>query len=75
MPGGWLLPLQTAIVLVGFAAALFVGQRIGRRDFDHPATGMRAFVPWLVVLLALAAAALATFNLPMEMRGSMLMGG
>ncbi len=75
VPGGWLLPLQTVVVLLGFVASLFVGQRIGRRDFDNPATGMRAFVPWLVVLLALAIAALATFNLPMEMRGSMLMGG
>lgn len=75
MPGGWLLPLQTVVVLLGFGAALFVGRRIGRRDFDHPATGARAFVPWLVVLLALAAAALVTFSLPMEMRGSMLMGG
>ena len=75
VPGGWLLPLQTVVVLLGFGAALFVGQRIGRRDFDHPATATRAFVPWLVVLLGLAVAALATFNLPMEMRGSMLMGG
>ena len=41
----------------------------------NPATATRAFVPWLVVLLGLAVAALATFNLPMEMRGSMLMGG
>jgi len=69
LPGEWLLPLQTAAVLAGFAAALFAGNRLARRDFDDPAAAVRAFVPWLLVLLALAVAALATFNLPMEMRG------
>jgi len=75
LPGGWLLPLQTVIVLLGFGLSLFVGQRIGRREYGHPATAARALAPWLLVLLALAVAALITFNLPMEMRGSMLMGG
>ena len=69
LPGDWLLPLQTAAVLAGFAAALFVGNRIARRDFDDPAAAVRALLPWLLLLLALALAALATFNLPMEMRG------
>mgnify|MGYP003375749411 FL=1 len=75
LPGGWLLPLQTAVVLIGFGLSLFVGQRIGRRDFDDPPLAARALAPWLLVLLGLAVAALLTFNLPMEMRGSMLMGG
>ena len=75
LPGGWLLPLQTAAVLIGFGLSLFVGRRIGRRDFDDSATAARALAPWLLVLLGLAVAALLTFNLPMEMRGSMLMGG
>jgi polyferredoxin len=44
-PGGWILPLQTAIVLVGFGAGLFVGQRIGRRDFAYPAAAARALLP------------------------------
>ncbi len=75
LPGGWLLPLQTLIVPAGFAGSLWVGRRIGRRDFDDPAAAMRAFLPWLVVLAGLAAAALGTFNLPMEMRGTMFPGG
>ncbi len=74
LPGGWILPLQTVVVLAGFTAALVVGRRIGRRDFDDPAAAMRALLPWLVVLLGLAAAALATFNLPMEMRGTFFPG-
>lgn len=70
LPGDWVLPIQTAIVLGGFAASLYVGNRIGRRTFDAP-VAMRALLPWLVVYTALAAAALLTFNLPMEMRGVM----
>lgn len=75
VPGAWLLPLQTAIVLAGFAATLYVGQRIGRRDFGAPQRAMRALLPWLLLWLGLAAAALATFNLPMEMRGTLFLGG
>jgi len=74
LPGGWILPLQTAVVLIGFGATLFVAQRIGRRDFESPPVAMRALLPWLVVWLGLAVAALATFNLPMEMRGALLGG-
>lgn len=71
LPGGWILPLQTAVVLLGFGASLFTGTRIGRRDFADPAAATRALLPWLLVWLGLAAAALATFNLPMEMRGAL----
>ena len=74
LPGSWLLPLQTVIVLAGFVGSLWVGRRIGRRDFDDPASAMRAFLPWLLVLAGLAAAALSTFNLPMEMRGTIFPG-
>lgn len=75
VPGEWILPLQTAIVLAGFLGSLYVGNRIGRRDFDSPAIAMRALLPWLAVLAGLAAASLATFNLPMEMRGTIFLGG
>jgi polyferredoxin len=75
LPGSWILPIQTVIVLVGFGASLFVGHRIGRRDLEHPALAARALLPWLLVLLGMAAAALATFNLPMEMRGTIFLGG
>lgn len=74
LPGDWILPLQTAVVLIGFAASLFVAQRIGQRDFESPPVAMRALLPWLIIWLGLAAAALATFNLPMEMRGALLGG-
>ncbi len=75
LPGQWILPIQTAVVLIGFASSLYVANRIGRRDFETPAVAMRALLPWLIVFMGMVAAALATFNLPMEMRGTMLMGG
>lgn len=75
MPGEWILPLQTIIVLAGFAGSLYVGNRAGHRDFDSRPVAMRALLPWLLVLAGLAAAALATFNLPMEMRGTIFLGG
>ncbi len=71
LPGGWLLPLQTAVVLLGFGASLWVGTRIGNRDVADPVAARAALLPWLLLWLVLAAAALATFNLPMEMRGAL----
>ncbi len=75
LPGDWILPAQTVIVLAGFGLSLFVGNRISRRDFDDPAMAARALLPWLLLFLLMAGAALATFNLPMEMRGTLFMGG
>lgn len=74
MPGGSILPVQTLIMLLGFTGSLYVGTRIGRRDFGSRPVAMRAMLPWLVVLLGLALASLATFNLPMEMRGTIFLG-
>lgn len=74
LPGEWILPLQTVIVMLGFAGSLYVGNRIGRRDFESRPVAMRAILPWLIVWLAMAAAALLTFNLPMEMRGTIFPG-
>jgi hypothetical protein len=75
LPGSWILPLQTVIVLAGFAGSLFAARRISERDYPSPSVALRAMLPWLVVFLGLALAALAMFNLPMEMRGTINMGG
>ena len=75
IPGQWILPLQTIVVLAGFASSLYVANRIGRRDFDSPPVAMRALLPWLIVFVGLAAASLAMFNMPMEMRGTIFLGG
>ena len=73
LPGAWLLPLQTVIVLGGFAATLYVGQRIGRRDFGSPPQAMRALLPWLLVWLALAAQNLATVGVWVHTRGFVIL--
>lgn len=75
LPGNWILPLQTIIVLIGFGLSLYVGNRISRRDFSHPAIAVRVLLPWIVVFFLMAVAALTTFNLPMEMRGTIFLGG
>ncbi|RIK20185.1 MAG: FesM, partial [Anaerolineae bacterium] len=75
IPGDWILPLQTVMVLAGFAGSLYVGNRVGRRDLASRPVAARALLPWLILFAGMAVAGLATFNLPMEMRGTMLMGG
>jgi ferredoxin len=75
LPGGWILPLQTAAVVVGFAGSLYVANRQARRHYAAPPTAVRAMLPWVLLFLALAVAALLTFNLPMEMRGTVFLGG
>lgn len=76
LPGSWLLPLQIIIVAAGFGLSLYVTNRIGRRDFaGTPRAATLALLPWVALLAALALAAMATFNLPMEMRGTIFFGG
>lgn len=75
MPGDWILPTQTLIVMAGFFASLIVGNRIARRDFAPRSVAARVLSPWLVIWLGLAIAALLVFNLPMEMRGTVFLGG
>jgi polyferredoxin len=72
LPGAWLDPVEMIIILVGFAVSFYaVGARA--RAAESPA-GMLAQLPWLALILALAAAAMFIFYLPMEMRGTAFMG-
>jgi hypothetical protein len=75
LPGNWLLPLQTIAVLLGFVASLAVADRISRRHYVQRGQSVRAMIPWLLLFLGLAVAAMLTFNLPMEMRGTVFLGG
>lgn len=63
------------MVLVGFGGSLAVSSSISRRDFSNPRQGMLSMLPWILVFLGLAIAALAMFNLPMEMRGTIQLDG
>jgi len=69
LPFSWLLPLQVICVVVGFAGSYFVLGDIGRRE----KTSFSAQLPWLLLLLGIAVAAIYLFTLPMEMRGTGMM--
>jgi hypothetical protein len=66
VPFSWLLPLQVISVIVGFGGSYFVLSEIGR----HAKITFLAQLPWLLLLLAIAVAAIYLFTLPMEMRGT-----
>lgn len=66
MPTSWIDPLELGVLLLGVAASLHV---VGERARSTKDTLM-AQLPWLVLLLALAVAALIIMYLPMEMRGT-----
>ncbi len=70
LPFSWLLPLQVLIIVLGFAGSYYVLSDIGR----HERESFAAQLPWLLLLLGLAVAAVLLFNLPMEMRGTGFMG-
>jgi polyferredoxin len=70
LPTSWLLPLQIAIVLAGFAGSLYVVGALARRAHPEPRVARKATLPWLALFLALAFAAVYIFSLPMEMRGA-----
>jgi ferredoxin len=75
LPQDWIFPLQVIAILIGFLAALLVA---GWRALAAGLPPNRAFLqmlPWAICLAILAFAALSVFNLPMEMRGTLIMGG
>jgi hypothetical protein len=74
LPPEWIFPLQVASVMLGFFVALFVLAKIAYRADIEPLDGLREMLPWALILLLMTIAALAVYNLPMEMRGSMMMG-
>ena len=69
LPAAWLDPIELVMVLVGFAASLYVLTYRARRVPPKP-DGWAAQAPWIALLLGLAAAMMIVFYLPMEMRGS-----
>jgi hypothetical protein len=72
MRPGSVFPLQIGMVLLGALGSLVVSQRISEQDYADRA--MRASLPWIVMIVVLAAAALWILAQPMEMR-AMSMGG
>jgi ferredoxin len=67
MRPGSVFPIQIGLMLLGTMGSLAAAFRVAERDY--PARPGRAVVPWAVVIIGLAAAALWILSQPMDMRG------
>ena len=72
MQPGAVFPLQIGFVLLGAFGSLAVAYGIAERE--HPARPAAAAMPWIVLVLLLAAAAMWVLSEPMEMRGGGFVG-
>jgi polyferredoxin len=68
MRPGAVFPLQIGFVMLGAFGSLAAAYGISERE--QPARPVAAAMPWLVLVLLLAAAAVWVLSRPMEMRGS-----
>lgn len=73
MPVSFIIPVQMALVVLGLGVSLWGIDARARQIFKGKAAA-RAILPWVVLLLLIAVAAMATFSLPMEMRGTNMFG-
>jgi hypothetical protein len=67
MQPGSVYPIELGFVLLGAAGSIGLVQATSLRD--HPSRTAAASVPWIGVVVLLAAAALWILNQPMDMRG------
>ena len=74
LPQNWIFPLQVLAILFGFASSLFVLSKIALKRKSDPQAALRELLPWALVIVFMAIAALSIFNLPMEMRGTRMLG-
>jgi polyferredoxin len=67
MQPGTVYPIQLGFVLLGAVGAIGLAKAIALRDY--PGRHIRAGLPWVCIILVLAAVALWILSLPMDMRG------
>jgi polyferredoxin len=72
IPVSWIFPLQVAAVLGGFGISLILLARAAQRPNAEPIHSLLELLPWAALLMLIVLGALAIFNLPMEMRGTMM---
>lgn len=75
VPAGWLVPIELLFLEAGLIGSLMAGYRIASRDQAEPARARRAFLPWALLVVALAAFGVWLLLQPMEMRGTFTRGG
>jgi hypothetical protein len=71
MPTTWVLPLQVVAVLAGLGGSLAV---LGRISAKFGSRSRSAALPWMLLIVLVAATAVYLFTLPMEMRGTLELG-
>jgi polyferredoxin len=67
MPPGAVYPMQFGVIMLGALGSIALVQATSRRD--HPERPVLTSLPWIVIVVALAAVALWILQQPMEMRG------
>ncbi|HUG41723.1 MAG TPA: hypothetical protein VMM12_14635 [Longimicrobiales bacterium] len=74
VPDGLLLPLELVFLEAGLLGSLLLLYYIARSTYGERRAARRAFVPWAVLAMALAAAGAWIMTQPMAMRGMMMPG-
>ena len=72
---GWILPIEILLLDVGLCLSLFVAYRIAERRTHSARAALRAWIVWAVLLLGLFAFAVWILMQPMQMRGTLVLGG
>ena len=67
MRPGAVFPIQVGLILLGTMGSLAAAFQVAERD--HPASAVRSVLPWIAVIVCLAAAGLWVLAQPMDMRG------
>lgn len=73
-PPDWLLPLELIALEAGLLGSLVLLYYISRETYRTVRTALRAFAPWAVLAVGLAAAGAWIMIQPMAMRGMMMPG-
>lgn len=74
LPQRWIFPLQIGAILIGLAGSFLALALPAVESEQAPLDSLRRILPWAILIVLLAIAALSVFNLPMEMRGTLQMG-
>jgi ferredoxin len=74
IPAGWIFPLQILALFGGYFGSLYVLGKVALRPELEPVESLKELIPWAIFLTLVIIASLLVFNLPMEMRGTIMMG-
>jgi hypothetical protein len=74
IPEPLIFPLQIVALVGGFAASLIVLSKTALKRHSAPIVAFQELIPWAILIVIMTIAALSIFNLPMEMRGTRMIG-